>query len=133
MRFLFVEQIALGYREHELLRVSLNADLFGRSIPLNLLSILGGLYVVHAGDKGIAYEHVEKVWGDIASAQEVLQACGRVSGVTVDEAALAKAREEHENLHERMANSSIGQAKRAAAQDVLDAAPSTAPAQSSTL
>lgn len=94
---------------------------------------MGGLYVVHAGDKGIAYEHVEKVWGDIASAQEVLQACGRVSGVAVDEAALAKAREEHENLHERMANSSIGQAKRAAAQDVLDAAPSTAPAQSSTL
>ncbi|KAF9378973.1 hypothetical protein CPB97_009233 [Podila verticillata] len=96
-------------------------------------SILGGLYVVHAGDKGIAYEHIEKVWGDIASAQNVLEACSRVSGVSVDEAALAKAHEEHEDLHERMANSSIGQAKRTAAQDVLDAAPSTAPAQPPTV
>lgn len=88
---------------------------------------------MHAGDKGIAYEHIEKVWGDIASAQNVLEACSRVSGVSVDEAALAKAHEEHEDLHERMANSSIGQAKRTAAQDVLDAAPSTAPAQPPTV
>ncbi|KAG0334431.1 hypothetical protein BG000_008334 [Podila horticola] len=86
-------------------------------------SILGGLYIVHAGDQGI-----EKVWGDIASAQKVLEACSRVSGVAVNEAALAKAGEEHENLHERMANSSVGQAKSAAAQDVVDA-PSTVPAQ----
>ncbi|KAG0081198.1 hypothetical protein BGZ93_002494 [Podila epicladia] len=97
-------------------------------------SILGGLYIVHAGDQGIAYEHIEKVWGDIASAPKVLEACSRVSGVAVNAAALTKATEEHENLHERMANSSIAQAKRAsAAQDVLDATPSTASTQPPTL
>ncbi|KAG0333840.1 hypothetical protein BG004_000676 [Podila humilis] len=78
-------------------------------------SILGGLLIVKKGDQGIAYEHIEKVWGDIASAQKVLQACSEVSGVAVDSAALAKAGKEHAQLHDRMQSSSVGQEKRRAA------------------
>ncbi|KAF9427003.1 hypothetical protein BGZ94_005677 [Podila epigama] len=103
-------------------------------------SILGGLYVLHVGDQGIAYEHIEKVWGDIASPQKVLETCSKVTGVPVSEASLDEAAKQHENLHDRMQNSSIGQAKRgvvaaAGGESTVaeTAAPSTAPVQTATI
>ncbi|KAI8058601.1 AhpC/TSA antioxidant enzyme-domain-containing protein [Syncephalis plumigaleata] len=43
--------------------------------------ILGGLYVLKPGDGGIQYEHVESQFGDIASLENVIQACEQASGV----------------------------------------------------
>ncbi|KAF8977058.1 hypothetical protein BGZ46_007698 [Entomortierella lignicola] len=72
-------------------------------------SILGGLLVVRSGDDGIEYEHVEKVWGDIAHADKVLSACSQLTGVSLSKETLAKAQEEHDTLHERMEASSAKQ------------------------
>ncbi|KAG0014313.1 hypothetical protein BGZ80_010520 [Entomortierella chlamydospora] len=69
-------------------------------------SILGGLLVVSAGDNGIAYEHIEKVWGDIAHADKVLEACSQLTGVALSKGTLAKAQEEHDTLHQKMQASS---------------------------
>ncbi|KAF9173147.1 hypothetical protein BGX21_010064 [Mortierella sp. AD011] len=72
-------------------------------------SILGGLLVVSAGDNGIAYEHIEKVWGDIAHADKVLEACSQLTGVALNKGTLAKAQEEHDTLHQKMQASSTKQ------------------------
>ncbi|GJJ71110.1 hypothetical protein EMPS_03460 [Entomortierella parvispora] len=64
--------------------------------------ILGGLYVVKAGDEGIAYEHVEKVWGDIAQADQVLEACSQLTGVALSPEDMAQAKGERAALEERM-------------------------------
>ncbi|KAG0277754.1 hypothetical protein BGZ95_005420 [Linnemannia exigua] len=65
-------------------------------------SILGGLLLVHQGDQGIAYEHIEKVWGDIARADRVLEACSRVSGVSLNKENVNQAQLEHQALHDKM-------------------------------
>ncbi|KAK3847120.1 MAG: hypothetical protein J3R72DRAFT_431900 [Linnemannia gamsii] len=65
-------------------------------------SILGGLLLVHQGDQGIAYEHIEKVWGDIAHADRVLEACSRVSGVSLNKENVNQAQQEHQALHDKM-------------------------------
>ncbi|KAG0369803.1 hypothetical protein BC939DRAFT_475515 [Gamsiella multidivaricata] len=70
--------------------------------------ILGGLLVVNADDGGIAYEHIEKVWGDIAHADKVLEACSRVSGVALNKDTSAKAQKDHDALHQKMQQSSVG-------------------------
>ncbi|KAF9121909.1 hypothetical protein BGW39_010159 [Mortierella sp. 14UC] len=65
-------------------------------------SILGGLLLVQQGDQGIAYEHIEKVWGDIARADRVLEACSRVSGVSLGKEKVQQAHQEHQALHDKM-------------------------------
>ncbi|KAF9097965.1 hypothetical protein BGX23_007503 [Mortierella sp. AD031] len=65
-------------------------------------SILGGLLLVQQGDQGIAYEHIEKVWGDIARADRVLEACSRVSGVSLNKEKVKQAHQEHQALHDKM-------------------------------
>ncbi|KAG0203077.1 hypothetical protein BGX28_004541 [Mortierella sp. GBA30] len=69
-------------------------------------SILGGLLVLHAGDRGIAYEHIEKVWGDIAHADRVLEACSKVTGVPLSKETVAQAQQDHQALHQKMQDSS---------------------------
>jgi len=71
----------------------------------DLASILGGLLVVHAGERGIAYEHIEKVWGDIARADRVLEACSNVSGVSLNASTIAQAQQDHQALHQKMQKS----------------------------
>lgn len=68
-------------------------------------SILGGLFVVKAGDQGIAYEHVEKVWGDIAKADNVLEACSQLTGVALSAEDVNQAKGERASLEKRMQNS----------------------------
>ncbi|KAF9955829.1 hypothetical protein BGZ72_003384 [Mortierella alpina] len=86
--------------------------------------ILGGLLVVHAGERGIAYEHIEKVWGDIARADRVLEACSNVTGVSLSGSTIAQAQQDHQALHQKMQNSSY--AKKQPADDSSDAAASGA-------
>ncbi|KAG0004317.1 hypothetical protein BGZ65_000582 [Modicella reniformis] len=69
-------------------------------------SILGGLLIVNANEGGIAYEHIEEVWGDIAGADKVLAACSRVSDVPLSKDTAAKAHQDHVTLHQRMQQSS---------------------------
>jgi len=40
--------------------------------------LLGGVLVIGSNDRGIVYEHREKVWGDHADFQEVLNVCERL-------------------------------------------------------
>ncbi|KAJ1928765.1 hypothetical protein IWQ60_001765 [Tieghemiomyces parasiticus] len=44
--------------------------------------ILGGLYILHSGDQGIAYEHQEAVFGDHAPWDEVLAAAKKAGKLT---------------------------------------------------
>ncbi|KAG0051252.1 hypothetical protein BGZ83_003959 [Gryganskiella cystojenkinii] len=74
--------------------------------------ILGGLYVVAAGNNGIAYEHVEKVWGDIARVDHVLESCSRLSGVTIQPSIVDQAKNDRSVLEERMHNSPVNPANR---------------------
>ncbi|KAG2178142.1 hypothetical protein INT43_003395 [Umbelopsis isabellina] len=37
--------------------------------------IMGGLYILHKGNNGVAYEYLEKTFGDHAPTEEVLGAC----------------------------------------------------------
>ena len=71
----------------------------------NHFSILGGLFVVKEGDQGIAYEHVEKVWGDIAQADHVLEACSQLTGVPLSAEDVSQAKDERAALEERMQSS----------------------------
>ncbi|KAI8346632.1 hypothetical protein B0O80DRAFT_503278 [Mortierella sp. GBAus27b] len=87
-------------------------------------SILGGLLIVNGNDGGIAYEHIEKMWGDIARADKVLAACSRVSGVPVSKETAAKANQEHAALHQKMQQSSYANGQAAASNAC---APATVP------
>ncbi|KAJ1658758.1 hypothetical protein IWQ61_002050 [Dispira simplex] len=42
--------------------------------------ILGGLYVVKAGEGGVVYEYKEKIFGDHAPIEQVLEACQTATG-----------------------------------------------------
>ncbi|KAI9220973.1 hypothetical protein BC828DRAFT_382232 [Blastocladiella britannica] len=44
-------------------------------------TILGGLLLVKKGDEGLAFEHIETDFGDIAELETVLGACRKVAGV----------------------------------------------------
>ncbi|KAK3816020.1 MAG: hypothetical protein J3Q66DRAFT_341393 [Benniella sp.] len=88
-------------------------------------SILGGLLVLNANDGGIAYEHIEKIWGDIARADKVLAACSRVSGVPLSKETEAKANQDHATLHQRMQQSSYAK-DQAASGGACAAAPAAA-------
>ncbi|KAF9924318.1 hypothetical protein FBU30_005684 [Linnemannia zychae] len=70
-------------------------------------SILGGLLLVQQGEQGIAYEHIERIWGDIARADRVLEACSRVSGVSFDKEKMKQAQQEYQALHNKMQASSL--------------------------
>ncbi|KAF9433951.1 hypothetical protein BGZ76_008761 [Entomortierella beljakovae] len=70
-------------------------------------SILGGLLIVGANDSGIAYEHIEKVWGDIARADKVLRACSQLTGVSITKDTLEKAQKGHDTLHQKMQASAV--------------------------
>ncbi|KAI8601072.1 hypothetical protein EDD21DRAFT_444013 [Dissophora ornata] len=94
-------------------------------------SILGGLLVVNAGNGGIAYEHIEKVWGDIAHADKVLEACSRVSGVPLSKETVAKAQEDHDALHQKMQQSSHATGETGAEPSGGACAPAAAPASGS--
>ncbi|KAF8935083.1 hypothetical protein BGZ47_010072 [Haplosporangium gracile] len=74
-------------------------------------SILGGLLLVQQGDQGLAYEHIEKVWGDIARADRVLEAASRVSGVAINKEKVLEAQKEHRALHEKMQASPLAAGK----------------------
>lgn len=63
------------------------------------------------GDQGIAYEHIEKVWGDIAHADRVLEAASRVSGVAINKEKVAQAQKEHQALHDKMQASPLAAGK----------------------
>jgi hypothetical protein len=89
------------------------------------VSILGGLLIVNANDGGIAYEHIEKIWGDIARADKVLAACSRVSGVPVSEETAAKANQEHAALHQKMQQSSYAKGQDAASNTCAPATAAT--------
>lgn len=80
--------------------------------------------MVHAGERGIAYEHIEKVWGDIARADRVLEACSNVTGVSLSGSTIAQAQQDHQALHQKMQNSSY--AKKQPADDSSDVAASGA-------
>ncbi|KAF8929784.1 hypothetical protein BGZ58_008682 [Dissophora ornata] len=95
------------------------------------LGILGGLLVVNAGNGGIAYEHIEKVWGDIAHADKVLEACSRVSGVPLSKETVAKAQEDHDALHQKMQQSSHATGETGAEPSGGACAPAAAPASGS--
>ncbi|KAF9184477.1 hypothetical protein BGZ50_003645 [Haplosporangium sp. Z 11] len=92
-------------------------------------SILGGLLVLRAGEGGIAYEHIENVWGDIARADKVLKACSSVTGVNLDEGAIAQAQQDHQQLHQKMQDSS--HAKSQADSSGSACAPTSSPAAAS--
>ncbi|KAF9918930.1 hypothetical protein BX616_004202 [Lobosporangium transversale] len=68
--------------------------------------ILGGLFVVQSNDGGIAYEHIERVWGDITHADKVLEACSRVTGVQLSKDTVSKAQQDHDKLYNKMQQSS---------------------------
>ncbi|KAF9583970.1 hypothetical protein BGW38_007972 [Lunasporangiospora selenospora] len=68
-------------------------------------SILGGLFLLKSGSQGIAYEHIEKIWGDIAHPDKVLVACGQVTGVAVNKETITKAQEDHDTLYNKMQKS----------------------------
>ncbi|KAG9068888.1 hypothetical protein KI688_011177 [Linnemannia hyalina] len=74
-------------------------------------SILGGVLLVQQGDQGLAYEHIEKVWGDIARADRVLEAASRVSGVAINKEKVLKAQKDHRALHDKMQASSLAAGK----------------------
>ncbi|KAG0287765.1 hypothetical protein BGZ96_008351 [Linnemannia gamsii] len=74
-------------------------------------SILGGLLLVQKGDQGVAYEHIENVWGDIARADHVLEAASRVSGVAINKEKVAQAQKEHQALHDKMQASPLAASK----------------------
>ncbi|KAG0323677.1 hypothetical protein BGZ99_002617 [Dissophora globulifera] len=94
--------------------------------------ILGGLLLVKANDGGIAYEHIEKVWGDIAHPDQVLEACSRVSGVALDKKAVAKAQQDHDALHDRMQQSSHSKGTNTSATDSNAAPTASAEAPATT-
>ncbi|KAF9912851.1 hypothetical protein EC991_008717 [Linnemannia zychae] len=73
-------------------------------------SILGGLLLVQQGEQGIAYEHIEKVWGDIARADKVLEACSQVSGVRLSKEKVQQAHKDHQALHDKMQASPLAAA-----------------------
>ncbi|KAF9972412.1 hypothetical protein BGZ73_004454 [Actinomortierella ambigua] len=56
-------------------------------------SVLGGLLIVN-NNGTIVYEHEEKVWGDIAPVENVLQAASKLTGVQVAPEAIKKAQEQ---------------------------------------
>jgi hypothetical protein len=54
-------------------------------------SILGGTYVLRAGQSGIEYEFVEKMYGRFAPLVEVLRACRSASGLPLSDEELIEA------------------------------------------
>jgi hypothetical protein len=46
-------------------------------------SIKGGLYLIRAGSGGVAYQFVERNFGDWAPLDEVLQACANITQVQI--------------------------------------------------
>ncbi|KAF9375879.1 hypothetical protein CPB97_011184 [Podila verticillata] len=60
--------------------------------------IFGGLYIVRKGDEGIAYHFEETVLGNLAPVSKILEVCSEVSGVSLKEAALLKAKRQQEEL-----------------------------------
>ncbi|KAG0268457.1 hypothetical protein DFQ27_006685 [Actinomortierella ambigua] len=58
-------------------------------------SVLGGLLIVDNKNNGsIFYEYEEKVWGDIAPVEEVLQAASQLTGVPVSPEDIKKAQDQ---------------------------------------
>jgi hypothetical protein len=53
--------------------------------------IFGGLLVVGKGDEGILFEFQEKTFGDQPALQDVLQACAKATGRTLDQADIEEA------------------------------------------
>ena len=50
------------------------------------------------GDEGIAYHFEETVLGNLAPISKILEVCSEVSGVSLKEAALLKAKRQQEEL-----------------------------------
>lgn len=63
--------------------------------------IFGGLYIVRKGDEGIAYHFEETVLGNLAPISKILEVCSEVSGVSLKEAALLKAKRQQEELESK--------------------------------
>lgn len=40
--------------------------------------LMGGLFVMGAGDQGVLFEYREKVWGDHADLKDVMEAVGKI-------------------------------------------------------
>ncbi|KAG0029112.1 hypothetical protein BGZ82_008133 [Podila clonocystis] len=68
--------------------------------------IFGGLYIVRKGDEGIAYHFEETVLGNLAPISKILEICSEVSGVSLKEAALLKAKRQQEELDGKKAAAS---------------------------
>jgi hypothetical protein len=63
--------------------------------------IFGGLYIVRKGDEGVAYKFEETVLGNLAPVSDILRVCSEISGVTLDEASLKKAKDQEAQVQER--------------------------------
>ncbi|KAG0321369.1 hypothetical protein BGZ99_003951 [Dissophora globulifera] len=63
--------------------------------------IFGGLFIVRKGDGGIAYKFEETVWGNLAPIGDVLKVCSDISGVTLKDASVKRAKEQELQVRER--------------------------------
>ncbi|KAF9416581.1 hypothetical protein BGZ76_004623 [Entomortierella beljakovae] len=71
--------------------------------------IFGGLYIVRKGGEGIAFKHQEQVFGDLTPISEVLKVCSEVSGVSLEDATLQRAKaQEAQSLEKKQAAAAAG-------------------------
>ncbi|CAG8643328.1 2876_t:CDS:2, partial [Racocetra fulgida] len=61
-------------------------------------SVLGGVYIIHQGSKGVEYQYREKVWGDHAPFDQVLTAVKNVSTKKDDPVAMTALQETLEKV-----------------------------------
>ncbi|KAI1314628.1 hypothetical protein EDD11_001927 [Mortierella claussenii] len=65
--------------------------------------IFGGLYIVRKGDEGIAYKFEETVLGNIAPIGDILKVCSEISGVSLNDTSVQRAKAQETQVQERVA------------------------------